>query len=124
MQCNLPPMRRPPMFEKINALPGPQSETAAHEGDRELSAGQRGADVGRHIVGALVRMPIPARLFGRQTVEKRLQIGANVWRSVFLNEQSGRGMSAKEGQKPSLEPMRLEPVLHFVRDLNERSSAR
>ena len=123
MQCDLSRMGRAPMLEKINALPGPQSEAAPHDRYRELHAGQRGADVGRHVVGAFVGVPISAGLLGGQAVKKRVEIGANVRRRVFLYDQARGGMPAKQRQEPSLNGMGLEPILDFARDFNEPAAA-
>src|ERR1700743_2077144 len=95
MQDNLPPMRRTPMLEQINTLPGPQSEVALQDRHWELHAGRRRADVCGHVVGAFVCVPILAGVLRRQAIEKCLQIAANVRRGVLLYEQSGGGMSAK-----------------------------
>jgi hypothetical protein len=95
------------MFEKIDSLPRSQSESALNDGNRELRAGERGADMGRHVVGAFVLVPIAPRLLGRQAFEKRLEISANVRGGVLLNEQSSGGMPAKQGQEPGLQPVGL-----------------
>ena len=78
MQGDFPPARRPPMFEKINPLPRSQGEPALDYRNRELHARQRRANMGGHVVGALVRVPISRRLLGRQAFEKCLQIGVLV----------------------------------------------
>ena len=107
------------MLEQINALPGPQGELALHDRNRELHAGQRRADVGRHVVGAFVCVPISPRLLRRQAVEKRLEIGANIRRGVLLNEQSGRRVPTKQGEKAGLQPVRLEPIQDIARNLDK-----
>ena len=89
MQRYFPTMWGAAMLEQINPLPGPQSELTAHDRNRKLDAGHRRADVGRHVVGAFIRVPIPPRLLGREAVEKYLEIGANIRCGILLNEQSG-----------------------------------
>jgi hypothetical protein len=107
------------MLEQINPLPGPQGKPALQDWNCELHAGQRRADMCRHVVGAFVRVPISPRLLRRQAVEKCLKIGANVRRGVLLNEQSGRGVPAKQGQEPGLHLMRLQPIQDIARNLDE-----
>jgi hypothetical protein len=119
MQGDLPATRRAPMLEQINPLPGPQGELALQDWNCELHAGQRRADVRRHVIGAFIHVPISPRLLRRQAVEKRLQIGANVRRGVLLNELSGGGVPAKQGQEPRLHLMRLEPISDIARNLDE-----
>ena len=68
-------------------------------GRAQLHAGQRRSDVGRHVVGAFVFMPISPRLLRRDAFKERFQIGADVPRGIFLNKQSRRGVSAEQGQE-------------------------
>ena len=65
MQSDFPPARHPPMFEKINSLPHSQGEPAVDDRHRELYAGDRRPNVGRHVVGAFVRMLVSPGVFGR-----------------------------------------------------------
>ena len=113
MQGDLSLMRRTPVLEQINPLPSPQSELALQDRNRELHAGQDRTDVGGHVIGAFVRVPI-VTILRRHAVEKCLKIGPNVPRGVFLYDQSGRGMPAKQGQKPGLDAMWLEPIQDFA----------
>jgi hypothetical protein len=71
----------------------------------------------RHVVGTFVGVPISARVLRRQTIEKRLQIIANVPRGVLLYKQSGRGVPAKQGQQPGLDRMRFQPIQDVARNL-------
>ena len=93
MQGDLSPMRRPSMLEQVNALPSPQGEFPLHDRNRQLHARQDRADMGGHIVGAFVGVPISAVVLRRQAVEKCLEIGANVPRGVLLYQQSGRAIA-------------------------------
>ena len=77
----------------------------------------------RHIVRAFVGVPISAGVLRRQPVEKCLEIGANVPRGVLLSQQSGRGVPAKQGQKPGLDRMRLELNQDVARNLHEPAAA-
>ncbi len=95
MEGDLSPMRRTSMLEQVNALPGPQGEFPMYDRNRKLHAGQGRADMGGHVIGAFIHMPIPIRVLRRQAIEERLEVGANVPRGVLLNEQSGRGVPAE-----------------------------
>ena len=123
MQRDLSLMGRTPVLEQINTLPSSQSEAALQDRNRKLYAGQDRTDVGGHVIRAFVRVPIFAFL-RRHTVEKCLEIGANVPRGVFLYDQSGRSMLAKQGQKPGLDRMRLEPIQDFAGDFDEAAASR
>ena len=93
---------RASVLEQINPLPGSQGEPAGDDRNGELHAGQRRSDVGRHVVGAFVRMPISPHLLWRDAFKECLQIGADVRRGVLLNEQSGGGVPAEQRQEPGL----------------------
>jgi hypothetical protein len=119
MQSDLAASRRAPMLEQINPLPCPQGELALQDRNCELHAGQRRADVRRHVIGAFIPVPISPRFLRRHAVEIRLQISAYVRRGVLLNEQSGGGVPTKQGQKPRLHLMRLEPISDIAGNLDE-----
>ena len=92
MQGNLSPMRRTPMLEQVNTLPGSQGELPLTIGIVSCTP-MRAVRIcaGRAFVG----VPISAVVLRRQAVEKCLEIGANVPRGVLLYEQSGGGVPAK-----------------------------
>jgi hypothetical protein len=123
VQGDLSPMRRSAMLKQINPLPRPQRELTPQDRNRELDAGQDGAYVRGHVVGAFVRMPVFA-VVRRRTVEKCLEIGANVPRGVFLYDQPGRSMPAEQGQKSGLHSMRRKPSQDFARNFNEPAATR
>jgi hypothetical protein len=112
------------MLEQINPLPGAQGELTLHDRNRKLHTGQRRADMGGHVVGALLRVPIPPRLPRREAIEKSLEIGANIRCCVLLNEQSGRRVPTKQGEKAGLQPVRLEPIQNIARNLDEPAVTR
>jgi hypothetical protein len=87
MQGDFSLVRRAAMLKEINTLPGPQRELALQDRNSKLHAGEGGADVSRHIIGAFVRVPILAVLW-RYVIEKRLEVSAHVPRGVLLYEQS------------------------------------
>jgi hypothetical protein len=123
MQGNLSPMRRTPMLEQVNALPSTQGELPMHNRNRELHADQGRPDMRGHVVRPFFGVPISAGVLRRQAVEKCLEISANVPRGVLLYQQSGRRVPAKQGQKPGLDRMRLEPIQNVARNLEEPAPA-
>jgi hypothetical protein len=123
MQGNLSPMRRTPMLEQVNTLPSSQGELPLNNRNRQLHTDEGRPDMCRHVVGAFVDVPISAGALRRQAVEKCLEIGANIPRGVLLYQQSGRRVPAKQGQKPGLDRMRLEPIPDVTRNLHEPAAA-
>ena len=123
MQGNLSPMKRTPILEQINTLHAIKGELPLHDRNRQLHADEGRPDMRGHVVGAFVGMPISAGVLRRQAVEKCLEIGVNVPRGVLLYQQSGRGVPAKQGQKPGLDRMRLEPIEDVARNLHEPAAA-
>ena len=75
MQRDFASVRRTSMFEQINPLPSPQGEPAGDDRNGELYASQRRPDVGRHVVGAFVCVPISPRLLRRDAFKECLQHG-------------------------------------------------
>ena len=82
MQGDLAMMRPAPVFEEIDALPGPEREPAAEDRDRQADIGEGGADMGRHIVGAFVIMCVSLGVFWRDDREISFEIAANFERGV------------------------------------------
>ena len=112
------------MFKKIDPLPRSQSKLALHQGNRELRAGERRADMGGHVVGAFLLVAVAPRLLRRQAIEKSLQICANVSSGVLLDEQYSRGMPAEQRQEPGLQRVGLKPIQDVLRDLDQPAPAR
>jgi hypothetical protein len=107
MHGDFPRVGCPPMLEKIDSLPGSQSEAAVPDRNGQLQAGQRGAEVGGHVVGAFICVAVSPRLLWRQAVEERLEIDANLSGRVLLNEQAGRGVPADKVRSPVRTPWGL-----------------
>jgi hypothetical protein len=64
MKSYLPARRLAAMFEKIDALPAAEGHSAILHGDRELSGGQGGPKMRRHVVGPFVVVRVERRIFG------------------------------------------------------------
>ena len=92
-------VRRAAMLEQIDALPGAQDQAPLGERDRELGLGERGADVGGHVVGALVAMPIERGIFRSDAGEEALEVGTRVAGRIFLHEQGRRAVTAENGEE-------------------------
>jgi len=119
MQRYLPTTWGAPMLKQINPLPRSQGELTPHDWNRKLHAGQRRADMGgqcrRRPPLCADTAPPPAARGDR----KGLEIGANIRCGVLLNEQSGRRVPTKQGEKAGLQPVRLEPIHNIGRNLDE-----
>src|SRR5688572_8728832 len=74
VQCQSATVRAAAVLEQIDALPGAEREAAADQGDGELDLGQRGAEVGGHVVGPLVVMGVGVRILGRDAGEIGLEV--------------------------------------------------
>lgn len=102
-------MRLNAMLEQIDVLPGAERQAAAGNGYRELRAGQDAADMGRHVVGALVGVAIKRGVFADQAGEKGLQIPQHVGVGVLLDGQRRAGVLAKQGEQAVREPLAFHP---------------
>ena len=67
-----------PVLEHVDSLPCPQRGPAGAHGDRQLGRRERRADVGRHVVRALGRVAIQARVLRHDPPEEIVQIAKNV----------------------------------------------
>ena len=97
------------MLEQIDALPFAERQPPFHKRDRELNLSESGAQMRRHVVRAFVIMGIGVRILGRDPREIRLEIGADLRRGIFLNEQRGRRVPAKYRQQPIRHLLVVDP---------------
>jgi len=88
-----------PVLEDINTLPGAEIGLAICDGNREMHRGQRGFDVGWHIVRPLEAVLIKSVIFRHQLLEKALKIHAYRWIRILLNDQGRRGVVQKDSQE-------------------------
>src|SRR5690242_4336855 len=86
LQHKLAPMRRAAVLEDVDALPGPEERTSILDRDREMRRQQGTADMRRHIIGALVVMPVAFDVLGRERTKKVLEIGADLGRGILLDQ--------------------------------------
>ena len=74
------------MFDHVYALPGAEAQFGSDDGDVKRHAVQHRLDMRRHIVRPFHIMD-PLRVFRRQPIECRDQIGLHVGISVFLDRK-------------------------------------
>lgn len=87
------------MLEEIDALPGAEREAAVVDGDGEVDAGEDGADVGGHVVGAFEGVGVEAGVFGHEALKGIADVDDDVGVVVFLDGERGGGMAAEEGEQ-------------------------
>ena len=92
-----------------------QNEAAADQRHRQLDLGERGPQVGRHVVGALVLVAVGGAL-GRQAREVILEVAGDVGVGVLLDQQAGRGVAAEEGEQAGGHPLTRRPAGRLAGD--------
>jgi len=115
-------MRAAAMLEQIDALPRPKRESAVDQRDRELDLRECRAEMRRHVVRALVIVQIFARLW-RDPRKICFEIGANLGRRVFLDEERGGGVAAEYRQQTFHHPLIADPSFDRVGDVDEALTA-
>jgi len=102
LRHNLALVRTGPMFEKVNSLPSSQHHLPANNRNRQADRQERGLDMGRHIVGALVGMSQIGHLgVGRgrhEPVKKLGQVSLYLGIGVLLDEERTRGVPDEKRQ--------------------------
>ena len=63
-----------PVLEDIEPLPGPETSPPIEHRDGKMGLGERGTDMGRHVVGTLGRMPVAPCPLGHKLGEKVLKV--------------------------------------------------
>ena len=99
---DLPAVRRSPMLEKVDPLPGPKRQAPIDHRNCELDAGESGADMRWHVVRTFLLVPVAPGFLGGQPIKESLEIGADLARRILLNDEPGGRMPAKQGEKPCL----------------------
>ena len=80
-------MMHDPVLEKINILPGPESQLSVHERYGNLGLSQDGANVCGHVVGALRPVEKVGVSIGNHAAEKMIQVSQYIRVRVFLDHQ-------------------------------------
>ena len=100
MQHHFALMRRIAMLEDIKPLPGAQRRLAAAHRNGNRGLGQRGADMGWHVVRPFGGVAI-IHVLARQLRKEILQILLHIGIGIFLDQQRRRGVADETGEKPS-----------------------
>src|SRR5688572_28311314 len=124
MQDELAAVRRGAMLEDVHRLPGPERELAVDDRDRELRRGERGADVGGHVVGPLGGVAIEALVLGHELPEERVEVAEHVRVGVLLHDERGRGVPNEDGEKPGRHLLAVDPRSQLARYVVEAGAAR
>lgn len=114
MRRHRSPVRSAAVFEQIDALPNPQNRASVRDRDRQARRGDRGAEVGGHVVGAFVIMLIAARL-GREPREPALEIAARGGGGIFLDQQRTRRVPHEQREQPGGNAGPGNPVANVAR---------
>src|SRR5579883_651839 len=59
----------------------------------------------RHVVGAFIVVAPARRVLGRESAQEIRQIGSNLGRRVFLDQERGRSVPDEQRQQPGLDPL-------------------
>ena len=78
------------VFPEVDALPSAKNHGTPGDRYADVDVGQRGADVGRHVVVPLVVVLVNRIGIWGQAGEDRFKVGADAWVGVFLNQQRSR----------------------------------
>ena len=93
MESNEALVRRTAVFPKVDALPRPESHPALDNRDGKIHSGERGPDMGRHVIFPLGSVNKQSVAIPDQSGEKGLQVTANVRIRILLNHERGRGVA-------------------------------
>jgi len=102
----------------------PEHHPAILYRDRELRLRQRGPDMGRHIVRALVIVRVERPVLGRDPGEEFFEIVARGPGRILLDEQGRRSVRAEERQQSVADCLRVKPMLNVRSDFVEAASWR
>ena len=82
-------MRRGPMLQQENPVPGAEPDLALADRDRQLHLRQGALQVRRHVVRPLVIVAVERRLLWRQPRQKGRQVLPHRGRIVLLDQERG-----------------------------------
>jgi hypothetical protein len=119
MQHHLPLVRPAAMLEQIDTLPGAERRLAIDDRDGQLHLRQRRAQMRRHVIGPFVVVCIARGIFGRELLEKGLQIGPHLPGRVLLDQQRRRGVPAEYGEQPGSQRLTGHPTADLPGDLDQ-----
>ena len=89
-----------------------------------MALGERGLDVGRHVVRAFRAVAVERRVLGHELVQEGFQIALDVRIGVLLDDQRGRGVAQEQGEQPLAQGLGGEPGGDLAGDLGEAPARR
>ena len=116
-------VRAAAVLEDVDALPGSERGAAAENGDGELTLGEGGPDVSRHVVGTFHGVGIEVVVLGDKAAEEGFEISDDIGVGVFLDEQRGGGVSEEDGEEAFLDAETLDPGAGLSGDFVETLAA-
>jgi hypothetical protein len=111
------------VFPEVEALPGAEGHFAVVHGDGEVDGGQRGADVGGHIVIAFGGVDEEGIAIANEAGEEGFEVAADVGVGVFLDEERGGSVLEVEGQEAVAALMGAEPLFDGGGEIGEAAAA-
>lgn len=123
MQGHLASVRPESVFPQVDALPCTEREAPVQEWNRKLYSGQRRADVGGHVIGALVAVVKERVAIGYKAGEETLEISTHVGIDILLHDKA-RGCVANEKRQQTAFHAGLGcPIGDWTSDLDEAATA-
>ena len=123
MQSNDSLVRAAAVLEDVDALPGSERGAAPANGDGELTLGEGGPDVSRHVVGTFHGVGVEAVVLGDKAAEEGFEISDDIGVGVFLDQQRGGGVSEEDGEEAFLDAETLDPGAGLSGDFVETLTA-
>lgn len=108
-----------PVFPQKNTLPGTQHHAMRIDGYGEAGGGNRGFDMGRHIVRTLLGVGVQRISLRHQSVQPALEIAPRTGIRILLNDKTGRRVSQKHCDQPLTNTATLYTACNSVRDVIE-----
>ena len=93
-------MRRAPVFEEENALPGSQLHSSIDNGHCFTGARQNHADVRWHVVAAFGSVCEVAWILGHEPIKEFFQITSRGRIGIFHDDHAATGMLDKHRRRP------------------------
>jgi len=112
-------MRRSPVLEEVDALPGSQAEPRFFDRDRKLDLGQRALDVRGHVIRPLRGVLVESSVLGDQPTEERLEVGAHIGVGVLLDQQRCGRVWQEHREQAALDALSRCPGRDLPGDLIE-----
>ena len=96
------------VLPEVNGLPGAQQQLASADAQAQGLAGERGSDVGRHVIGSFVVMEITA-VFWNGIGHPCIQVLQHPWISVLVDREAGAGVQTGEMQNALIQSRAADP---------------